>query len=168
MGVVGVADLVGHELHHLVLDGIALGILRYLFHVAAVLAVLLVLLLIGRAGPVLVFRQQTVYHHIRITADGRGEVGVVVEGQSIMSDIMHTVLRLHHGTEGDGLDGVLLTGTLGIGHQRIERLGDGTLRTTGLHLIAELRDELAQVLKFLRIRLVVDAVRQCFALSFEF
>ena len=40
VGIVGIADLVGHELHHLVLDGVALSILRDLLHVAAVLATL--------------------------------------------------------------------------------------------------------------------------------
>ena len=47
VGVVAVANLILHELDHLVLDGVALGILGDLLHVAAMLAVLLVLLLVG-------------------------------------------------------------------------------------------------------------------------
>ena len=47
VGVVAVANLILHELDHLVLDGVALGILGDLLHVAAVLAVLLVLVLVG-------------------------------------------------------------------------------------------------------------------------
>ena len=87
-------------------------------------------------------------------------MGVVVEGQSVVSDVMHTVFGLHHGAQGNGLDGVLFTSTLGISHQGIERLGDGTLGATGLHLIAKLRHKLAQVFEFLGIGLVVDTIRK--------
>ncbi len=160
MGIIGIANLVGHELHHLIFYGVALSILRDLFHIAAMLTILLVLLLVGRTCPILIFRQQTVYHQVGITTDGRGEVGVIVEGEAIVTDIMDTVLGLHHRPEGNGLDGILLTCALGIGHQGIERFRDGSLGAAGLHPIAELRHELSQVLQFLRIRLVVDTIRQ--------
>ena len=91
-------------------------------------------------------------------------MGIVVERQSIVSDVVYTVFRLHHRTQSYRLDGILLTGAFGIRHQRIQRLGDGTLRATGLHLITELRHKLAQVLEFRRIGLVVDTVRQCLRL----
>ena len=55
VGVKLLSDLVTHELHHLILDGIALGILGYDLHVAAVLTEFLVVLLVGRAPARLVF-----------------------------------------------------------------------------------------------------------------
>ena len=124
------------------------------------LTVLLILILVGRTAAILIFRQQTMHHHVGITTDGRGEMGVVVEGESIVSDIMHTVLGLHHRPQSHCLDGILLTCALSSTHQGIERLSDGSLRATRLHLIAEFRHELAQVLEFLRIGLVVDTIRQ--------
>ena len=70
MSIVGVSDLICHKLYHLILDRVALSILGYLFHIRAVLAELLIFILIGRTGTILIFRQQTVNHHIWITTDG--------------------------------------------------------------------------------------------------
>ena len=47
VGIVGLADLVTHKLHHLVLDRVTLCVLCHLFHVGAVLAQILVMLLVG-------------------------------------------------------------------------------------------------------------------------
>ena len=47
VGIVGLTDLVTHKLHHLVLDRVALRVLRHLLHVGAVLAQILVMLLVG-------------------------------------------------------------------------------------------------------------------------
>ena len=49
------SQLVGHELHHLVFDAVALCVLRYLLHVRAVFAQLLVLLLVGGTPSRLIF-----------------------------------------------------------------------------------------------------------------
>ena len=89
---IDIADLVGHELHHLVLDGVALGIGGYLLHVAGVLAQLLVMVLVGTAPSLLVTGEQPVDHRVGIAADGAGEMGIVVEGQTIVADIVNTVL----------------------------------------------------------------------------
>ena len=42
---------------------------------------------------------------------------------------------------------VLLALALARRHERVERLGESTLRTVGLHLVAELHHELAQRLE---------------------
>ena len=77
-----------------------------------------------------------------------------------MADVVRRILRLHHGTQGDGLDEFLLLLTLTALHQRIEATGDSTLGAAGLHLIAELGNKLAQGLQLGGVWLVVDTVRQ--------
>ena len=47
------------------------------------------------------------YHQVGITTDRRGEVGVVVEGQAIVADILGAVDGLGHGAQGYRLDKVL-------------------------------------------------------------
>ena len=54
MSIIGITYLVGHKLYHLILYRVALSILAYLLHIAAVLAELLVLFLISRAGSILI------------------------------------------------------------------------------------------------------------------
>ena len=85
-------------------------------------------------------------------------MGVVVEGQTVVPDVMGRVLRLHHGTQGHGLDELLLALAGGLVHEGVQRARDGALRAGGLQLVAEGRNDLAQVLQLLRIGLVVDAV----------
>ena len=120
VGVVLVAYLVGHELHHLVLDAVALSLLGGLFHVGAVLAEFFVLLLICRASAIQVFRQQTVHHRVGIAADGRREVRIVLECQTVVTDVVRRVLGFHHGAQGNGLDEFLLLLTLAAVHQCIQ------------------------------------------------
>ena len=47
VGIVDIADFIAHKFYHLVLDGVALGVLGYLLHVGGVLAELFVLLTIA-------------------------------------------------------------------------------------------------------------------------
>ena len=164
MCIVGITNLVGHKLYHLVLDRVALSIHGYLLHVAAVLAELLVLILVGRTGTILILGKQTVNHHVGITTDGRSEVRVVVECKSIVTDIVYAILGFHHGTQSNSLNGILLACTFGLRHQGVKRLGDSTLGTGSFYLIAELSHKLAQILQLLWIWLVVNTVGQrlCF------
>ena len=55
-GVKLLANLVGKELHLLVLDAGSLGICGQLLHLAAVVAVFLVFLFVGALGPMFVSR----------------------------------------------------------------------------------------------------------------
>ena len=70
----------------------------------------------------LILGEKTMHHRVRITTDGGGEVGVVIEGKSVVSDIMHAVLCLHHGSQGYGLDELLLLLALTFVHKGIEAL----------------------------------------------
>ena len=79
VGVILVAYLVFHELHHLILDGVALCLLCQSLHVARVLAHFLIVVSICRAPAFLITGEQTVNHGVGEASDGRGEVGVIVE-----------------------------------------------------------------------------------------
>ena len=160
MRIVCMAYLVGHKLHHLILYRVALRILRYLLHLAAVLTILLILLLVGRASTLLIPRQQSVNHQVRIAAYGRGEVRIVVESQAVVSDVVYTILRLHHRLECHHLYRILLTRAPGLVHQRIQAAGDGALGAAGLHLIAKLDHKLPQILQLRGVRHVMHAIRQ--------
>ena len=100
-------------------------------------AQLLVVILIGATCPILIAGEQAVHHRIGITTDRRGEVGVVVEGQTIVTYVMRRVLSLHHSPQGECLHQLLLTFALSILHQLVEVLRDGTLGAAGLHLITK-------------------------------
>ena len=70
----------------------------------------------------LILGEKTMHHRVRITTDGGGEVGVVIEGKSVVSYIVHALLSLHHGTQGDGIDELLLLLALTFVHKGIEAL----------------------------------------------
>lgn len=54
VGVEDLSQLVGHELHHLIFYGVALGVLGNLLHLAAVLTEFLIVVLVGRAAALLI------------------------------------------------------------------------------------------------------------------
>ena len=92
-------------------------------------------------------------------------MGVVFEGEAIVSDIVGGILGLHHGAQGNGLNEILFLLALTTVHQRVERTRDSALGARGFHLIAELHDKLAQSLQLCGVWLVVDTVRQCLGFS---
>ena len=125
--IVAFTDVIAHELHHLVLDGIAFRILCNEFHVRAMLAQLLIMLLVGRPSALLITGYQAVDHRVGIAADRRGEVGVIVKGQPEVSDVVRGVLRFHHRTERDHLYHFRLTLALYLVHQLVQRTGSSSL-----------------------------------------
>ena len=92
----------------LVLDARALGLGSQLLHLAGMVAEVLVLRLHGAASALGIAGQKAVDHHVGIAADGRGEVGVEVESQAIVTDVDGAVLGFHHGAQSDGFHHVLL------------------------------------------------------------
>ena len=160
MGIELLAYLVAHEFHHLILDALALCLLCNLLHVAGVFAEFLVVVAVGGASSLLIAREEAVHHRVGIAAYRRGEMGVVVEGQSVVTDIVSGVFGFHHGAEGHHLDGILLAAAVTVVHQPVERLGDGSLSSCGLHAVAELGSKLSQCLQFGGIGLVVYSIGQ--------
>ena len=164
VSIVDIANLVAHKLHHFIFYGVAFSILRYLFHVRAVFAEILIVLLVGRAAALLVFSKQTVYHRVRITADRRCEVSVVVEAQAEVTDVMCGVLCFHHCAQCHTLHKFALALALHVVHKFVDTLYHSLTCTIGLDLQAERDDKLAQCLHLLRVRIVVYTVWECLSL----
>ena len=154
------AQFVAHELYHLVLDGITLGVLCYLLHVGTMLAKFLVMLLVGTSAALCILGEQAVNHRVWITTDRGGKMRVVLECQAKVTDVVNGVLRLHHGTQGYHLDEVVLWLAFTVSHQLVQALGGGSLGSLGLHLVAELHHELTQGFQLLWVWVVVDTIRQ--------
>ena len=152
------SDLVLHELDELVLDA---GALRFggedlaLGGVDALLLVV-VLLLALLAGEVQ--GQQAVDHQVRVAADRGGEMGVELEGEAVVADVVGRVGRLRHRAEGDHLEGVELRLAFRLAEQVGQRAGDLGAVAGRAELVAEMLREGAEVLDFLGVGLVVDAV----------
>ena len=160
MRLVHIANSFGHKLHSLILYRVALGIGSYLLHFRRVLAQLLVVLLVGRASTLLVASDKTMHHSVGITSDWRSEVGVVVECQAEVSDVVDGVFRLHHGSERNSLNEVLLALALAVGHKVVERTGESALCAVGLHLVAKLHNKLSECLELCRVGIVVHTIGQ--------
>ena len=47
------------------------------------------------------------HHGVGIATYGTGEMGVIIEGQAEVTNVMNAVFGLHHGAQGDGFDKVL-------------------------------------------------------------
>ena len=121
---------------------------------------LLVFLLACRASSLLVACQQPVYHGVGVTAYRRCEVGVIVECEAVVSDVVCGIFRLHHGSQCDGLYEFLLFLPVTVGEELVQRFCHGALCPGCLQLIAESYDEVAQCLELCRVRHIVHTVWQ--------
>ena len=77
-----------HILDLLVLDRVTLRLSSYLLLLAAVLALLLKLALCHRATACVVACQEAVHHKVGVATYGRGEMGVVSKGETIVTDVV--------------------------------------------------------------------------------
>ena len=150
------ADVLLHELDHLVLDRGAFGLGGDDFAVRGPDAQLLDGLLFDRLAALQVVGQQPVDHHVGIAADGRGEVRVVGECQTVVADVVGRVVGLGHRTHGHRRDGILFGRALDLLEQLVHLLGHGAA-LRGLEDVAEAEDELPEAVEFLLARGVVYA-----------
>src|ERR1044072_1759998 len=94
----GLADELLHVFHLLVFVGSSFCIHGLPFHLRAVLALLLHMLvrldIVGQA-----LRQHPVYQHIGITAYRRSEMAVMLKAQAVVPDVIRGVNGLGHGTD---------------------------------------------------------------------
>ncbi len=164
MGVIHVANLIPHKLHHLILYRVALRILCGNLHIAGMLTLLLIVLLVAAAPTALVTCKQTMYHSVGVTADRTGEMSIILERQAVMPDVVNAVFRLHHGTQGDTLNHLLLVLAAAAVHKFVKTSRYLTLSAVGFETVAEFHDELTERLQLGRVRLVVNTVRQCLGL----
>ena len=105
-----------------------------------------VLVGLGGAPSGFVAGKEAVHHQVGITADGRGEMGVIVERQAVVPDVVDRVACLLHGAERYRFDEVLLLLARYVAQQAIERARHFGLRPARAYLVAEAGDELVQVL----------------------
>src|SRR3712207_6047273 len=152
--------MLSHEFHHLILNGIALGILCSLLHVRAMFAQFLVLLLVGTAATLGISGEQAVHQRVGIAAYRTRKVGVIVECKPKVANVVHAVTRLHHSPQSHGLYEFLLWAVGCFVHKLIDTLGNGTACALRLYLIAELHHVFAQRFHLLWVGIVVYTVRQ--------
>ena len=161
---VHVSDAFAHKLYLLVLDRGAFGACGGLFHGGAMVAQFFVLVGLGGAPSGFVAGEEAVHHQVGITADGRGEMGVIVKRQAVVPDVMDGVAGFLHGAERYRLDEVLLFLARHVAEQAVERARHFGLASPRAYLVAEAGDELVQVFQLHRVGQVVDTVGEYFRL----
>ena len=107
------------------------------------------------------------HHQVGVAADGRGEVGVVGEGEAVVADILGAVIGFGHGADGDGVDHVLLAASGDVFEEAVVALCKGFARG-GFHAEAQLGNELDESVELLGVRFVMDTVDEGFARSSRF
>ena len=88
------SDLIDHKLCHLILDRRALGCCCNLLTLRRLLAKALHRALVGRLGTRQITCQQTMHHHIGIATNGRCEMRIIWERQTVMANVVGGIERL--------------------------------------------------------------------------
>ena len=104
------------------------------------------------------------HHQVGIATDGRSEVRVVVERQSVVSDVVGRVFRLLHGADGYGFDKVLLFASLHLVQQSVDGCRYILFGSYCTNLVTESGNEARQVFQLFGVGQVVNAVGQHFGL----
>ncbi|MPN56530.1 hypothetical protein SDC9_204220 [bioreactor metagenome] len=135
-----------HKFHLFVFDGSTFSIRGQLFHVGAVLAEFFIFFGIHAFTSGRITFEQTVYHHVGITADRRGEMRIIIEGQSVMTKIVGRVDRLSHRTDCKCFDQVLLFLSLNFIQKMVNRARHRRLFSGCAKVVTKFADELREVL----------------------
>ena len=152
------AQVVGHILDLLVLDGCALGVGGQLLHGRGVLTLLLELVDAHAAAAAQIALQQAVHHHVGVAAYGRCEMGVVVKAQAVVADIGGGIHGLGHRADGQGGEEILLALALDVGEHAVDGAVDILGRAAGLHLVSKVAAQAGQVGELAGVGLVVHTV----------
>ena len=125
------------------------------------LALVLVGVCADAVAAVHVAEEEAVDHHVGIAADGAGEVGVEVEGEAVVPDVVGRVDGFGHGAEGEDLDKLLLAFAFDLRKDAVDGVAYGLVLLGG-GLVAEAAYEGGELGVSLFGRLVVDAVDERF------
>ena len=87
-------------------------------------------------------------------------MGIIVESQAEMANIMHAVFGFHHGPQDNSLHELALTLAFYLANELVNRLDHGVACAVSLHLQAKIDDELAQVFHLLGVGIVMNSIRQ--------
>jgi len=166
-----VADLVGHELHFLPLQQLALGVVGAPLHlgrVACDFGQLLREVLAGLAGELALSRraERPVDDEVRISTDGRGEVRIARRREPEMSEIFRCISRLLHRPQHEERDRLLFR----LAMDALEELLEVTWtqsRQRRPQAVTKARNEFFELLDLHHVRLFVDAIEGRCLLRFE-
>ena len=148
-----------HVFHLLVLDAGTFCLCCCLFCIGTLFAEFLVFHGVDTASTSGILGQETMQHQVGVSSYGRCEMCIVLEGQAIVSDIVHAIPCLHHGTQGYHLYDVLFGLAVHIGQHLVKVLGYFSFGTLGLQTITEFAYEVAQSHQFGWVGYIVDSVR---------
>ena len=101
--------------------------------------------------------QQAVNHHVGVAADGAGEVGVVLKGQTVVTNVLGRVDGLGHGAQCQHLNQILLAFALHLLQYSVHGIVY-LLVLLGHGLIAKAADELGKLVVPLLRWLVVNTI----------
>ena len=102
------------------------------------------------------------YHHVGVTTNRRGEVGIVGESKTIVPDIVGRINRFGHGTNGEGLDERLSRFTLAVIQERIDMFVGSFAIAGEFEVETKTLDEIAQLAYFFGIRVVMNTINEWF------
>ena len=89
--------------------------------------------------------QQTVHHHIRITADRRSEVCIIIHCQPVVTDIIRRIVGFLHGTDSQSLHQIFFRFTLYTIQQFIDPFGYIRFRPFRTHFVTETANECGKI-----------------------
>ena len=122
-----------------------------------VLAELLKGLGLGRRFAVKAVLKKAVHQHIRVSANRRGKMGIVVKGKAVVPHVGRSINGLGHGPHGKRFKHVGFGRTLDLTKEFVDGFAH-VARAVDLHLVAERTHELAERNQLHRVGMVVNAV----------
>ena len=152
--------MVGHEFDLLALDGGPFGLGGQLFHGRAVFAATFQPLAVEGLAAIEITLEQAVDHHVGIAPDGRSEMGVMAEGQSIVADVVGRIDSLGHGPDGDGRDHVFFGRALDFIEHFVDVAAQLFLTAFDIEVVAERLDEPRNIGQLFHVGQVVYAVHE--------
>ena len=158
------AHFIGHKLYHLIFNRVAFGILCHQFHLRTMLTKLLIMLLIRAPSTLGIARKQAMNHRVGVSSNRTCEMRVIVECQTKVANIVHTVFRFHHGSERNRLNHLRFGFAFGLIHQLIQAASHRSFCAFGFHFVTKFHNKLAQGFHLLRVRIIVHTIgkRLCF------
>ena len=153
------SDAVCHEFCLLVFDARALSSGSHQFALRTMLTEFLILLCTDRASPLSIFCEKAMHHQVGIATNGRSEVGVIAEHQTIVTNVVHRIARFHHRTQCHHFHHMFFLLAFHFREQIVQTFRNVRLRTLGAHLVAKLRHETTEFLHFFGIGHIVDTIR---------
>ena len=160
-----ISDLVLHVFDKLVLDARAFSLSCNYLTLRGMLAEFLKKFLLCRHSAGKVAGKQPVDHHVRITPDRRGEMGVILESKSVMADVLRRIAGLGHGPERKEFNCIELRCILCLGEEVVEFLGNFLPVACRPHLVAEITYEIPQVCNLVLIRFIMNSIYECLRLG---